>query len=245
MLRLLALSAPVLAVTAFLFASLPARASPSPACGDAHAPPGLEAPSALDANNFRIAGRPILTLTWQDNSTDEECFVIERRVATPPAPGNTPPWETIAVVDADTTACIDWGPYGMGEGGLFYRVYAATSNSRSEYSNEDFDGIPPPPTPFMVTPPPWKTGVTCESSRWPTGDVNCSGTVDSLDALYILQHVAHVNYSEIAIGCPPIGETAGGISAAHAAIAASAVMGGLFAASIISRRKRRDGQAAE
>ena len=92
-------------------------------------------------------------LKWDDNSEDETCFVVERREF-----GYvTNVFEVIAVLPGNTTQYSD-GPFGHGDS-MYYRVYAATSTERSEYSNEEFAGIPiyeptPTPTPTPTLPPP-------------------------------------------------------------------------------------------
>ncbi len=69
----------------------------------------------------------IVILEWQDNSNNEEGFVIERKVDE----GN---YEEIATVGQDMTAYID---ENIEMGFIyFYRVYAFAQGYQSEYSNE-------------------------------------------------------------------------------------------------------------
>lgn len=93
-----------------------------------YAQPQLNAPSSLTAT---VAGDGTVVLNWQDNSSNESFFRIERKTQ-----GNTSfshfKWHA-----ANTTADVN-GPYPSFFGSLCYRVRAvdATVTIYSEYSNE-------------------------------------------------------------------------------------------------------------
>jgi hypothetical protein len=70
----------------------------------------------------------VATLTWQDNSKDEDGFIIERR----PFAGG--PFVPIATVIRDTTTLTDMG---IQEGFHYcYRVAAFNKAGQSTYTNE-------------------------------------------------------------------------------------------------------------
>ncbi len=70
-----------------------------------------------------------LHLTWEDNSSNEEGFLIERST------GASEAFTQIAIVGANVTSYMD---FGLAPGTMYcYRVRAFTSTARSEYSNID------------------------------------------------------------------------------------------------------------
>ena len=80
-------------------------------------------------------------VSWTDNSDDETCFVVEMR----PAGGS---YEVVAVASANA----EIHHLMSGPGVRTYRVYAAHTESRSTYSNEDTVNAvydPPTPTPTL------------------------------------------------------------------------------------------------
>jgi hypothetical protein len=105
---------------------------------------GPAAPSNLTASYSFYLYDGYVSLSWDDNSDSENCFVIETKV-------NDGSYEMFDQVPANTDDYVNL-PWGAGDGDrLYFRVYAATSSGRSEYSNEDsariyFD-LPPSPTP--------------------------------------------------------------------------------------------------
>jgi hypothetical protein len=93
--------------------------STSPGAGD-----GPAAPSGLDASP--LPG-PAIHVTWKDNSTDEDSFVLERKVADGQFSVLTsPPFNEIAHHDADVMAATMYT----------YRVAAKNAKGVSAYSNE-------------------------------------------------------------------------------------------------------------
>lgn len=106
---------------------------------------GPAAPTQLEADLALVPPDPqayAVDLTWADNAADEICYVVERRLSAYVA---HPPYETVAILPANSTSYRDPGPYAyeLGHNGAFYRVYAATEIARSEYSNEDGVAFPP------------------------------------------------------------------------------------------------------
>ena len=94
-------------------------------------------------------------VSWTDNSDDETCFVVEMR----PAGGS---YEVVAVVSANA----EIHHLMSGPGVRTYRVYAAHSESRSVYSNEDtVNAVYNPPTP---TPTPDASPSSSPSAATPT-----------------------------------------------------------------------------
>ncbi|MDF9408361.1 MAG: Exoglucanase B precursor [Pelotomaculum sp. PtaB.Bin013] len=82
------------------------------------------APSDLTAT---VLSSTIITLTWDDNSSNETGFIIERKKA-----GGS--YTQIATVDANTTTCTISGLAGNTK--YYYRVLAYNSSGNSVYSNE-------------------------------------------------------------------------------------------------------------
>jgi hypothetical protein len=92
-------------------------------------------PSPQASANFTIvAPSAQLTLTWQDNSNDEDDFAIERRTGTNGA------YSQIASVAANVTSYMD---NGVTPGGTYcYRVQAINSTGASAYTNEACKAVP-------------------------------------------------------------------------------------------------------
>lgn len=120
--------------------------------------PGVAASPLAPAapTNFRIEdlgavdGCWRLALRWDDNSGDEVCFGIEKKV-------DDGPWEWGAPIPADIGEYV----IDIDSGGLFcYRVYAGNEAGRSDYSNEaciQLAAPAPPPPPAQVTATPVAT----------------------------------------------------------------------------------------
>jgi hypothetical protein len=95
---------------------------------------------------FALWGSPghsaTLTLTWTDNSVDEEGFAVDRKV------GVLGPYATVARVGADATSYIDTDVI---DGTAYcYRIRAFSAAEFSEYTNEACaiagqPGVPVPP----------------------------------------------------------------------------------------------------
>ncbi len=85
----------------------------------------LAAPSALTGMPTPAA---VIELNWQDNSSIETSFIIER------SPSNNNNYQQIGTTNADVTTFDD--PNVVGLGRYFYRVKAANDQDTSEYSNE-------------------------------------------------------------------------------------------------------------
>ena len=178
---------------------------------------GPSAPSDLLAEPIYGTGiwpnGPSILLTWEDTSDDETCFVLERGDHSPPAATES---DLLAVLPGDLECAVDVGNAYLD---VDYRVYAANETARSEYSNIATVYLPivdPPPgyTPSPIspsqvpgcpligattTPTPTAGPLTPTPFLPVTGDLNCDGKVDALDALRILQYLAGLQGS---IGCP-------------------------------------------
>jgi hypothetical protein len=95
-------------------------------------------PSAQASADFTvlapIAAPAQLTLTWQDNSNDEDDFAIERKTGTNGA------YSQIASVAADVTSYVDTN---VNSGATYcYRVQAVNSAGASDFSNEACNTVP-------------------------------------------------------------------------------------------------------
>jgi len=107
---------------------LPAGCAP----GASLSPSAPNAPSGLwleEVANPNLPDSPVtvVVLRWNDNSADELCFAVERRVG-------DGPWEWLSAVQANQR-----GTYGdrLGNGAAqCYRVFAGNDAGRSAYSNE-------------------------------------------------------------------------------------------------------------
>ena len=92
-------------------------------------------PSAQASANFTmVAPSAQLTLTWQDNSNNENDFAIERKTGTNGA------YSQIASVAANVTSYLD---NGVTRGVTYcYRVQAINSAGASAYTNEGCKAAP-------------------------------------------------------------------------------------------------------
>lgn len=84
-------------------------------------------PAPPDPSNLTITTGPI-RISWQDNSSDETGFRVERKVNA----GGT--WSTLATVPANTTTCSDSGPFAS-PNDYAYRVLATGAAGDSGASN--------------------------------------------------------------------------------------------------------------
>jgi len=85
-------------------------------------------PSAMASASFTIVSGSKLTMTWQDNSSNEDNFRIERKTGT----GGT--YSQIATVAANSTSYVDTT---VTNGVTYcYRLRAVNSSAASSYSNE-------------------------------------------------------------------------------------------------------------
>jgi hypothetical protein len=86
-------------------------------------------PSALTSASFTVVAPPAqLTLTWQDNSTNESNFGVQRKT------GTSGTYAQIALVAANTTSYVDTS---VTNGVTYcYRVDALNTAGASAYSNE-------------------------------------------------------------------------------------------------------------
>ena len=82
-------------------------------------------PAAPDSLTAEVEGNQV-TLTWKDNSGDEEGFIIERST------DDFTSSVSIADVDADITTTVD---SDLSDGAYSYRVYAYNDFGNSEYSD--------------------------------------------------------------------------------------------------------------
>ena len=93
-------------------------------------------PSAQASASFTITApsAPQLTLTWQDNSTNEDNFAIQRKT------GSSGTYAQIAMVAANTVSYVD---NGVSSGVTYcYRVDATNSAGPSGYTNEACATVP-------------------------------------------------------------------------------------------------------
>lgn len=85
------------------------------------------APTNLTAEEIDDNGTPAVRLNWTDNSSVETQYTVERRT-------DSMGWNSIGSLDANTTSAIDRGAIQNEQN--YYRLYAETANSQSDYSNE-------------------------------------------------------------------------------------------------------------
>jgi fibronectin type 3 domain-containing protein len=92
-------------------------------------------PSAVASASFTIVTPPPqLTLTWQDNSTNENNFGVERKT------GTSGTYAQIALVAANTTSYVDTSvTHGVT---YCYRVDAINSAGASAYTNDACATVP-------------------------------------------------------------------------------------------------------
>ena len=97
---------------------------------------GLDAPTNLTASVQTSGGgrnkTKTVTLDWQDNSADEDVFVVERCLETGKGQSKTCIFAEQAIVGANVTTYAETA----GSGTFKYRVKARNSNEDSDYSNE-------------------------------------------------------------------------------------------------------------
>lgn len=141
----------------------PAAPEPLPAGCAPAASPSPSAPNAPGGLSLVVVANPnlsdlpatVVVLGWTDNSADELCFAVERRVG-------DGPWEWLSAVQANQQ-----GTYGDGfVGGAWqcYRVFAGNQAGRSDYSNVACVDLPPP----LSTPTPTATASVAPPTAVPT-----------------------------------------------------------------------------
>lgn len=89
------------------------------------------APSDLAAESPTLVHHVVLT--WTDNATNEQVFVVQRRLSG----GGT--WTNVGTVDADPYEqypSMTWTDTGVNQGNYYYRVKATNPNGSSSYSSE-------------------------------------------------------------------------------------------------------------
>ena len=102
-----------------------------------------------------------IDLSWQDNSDNEQSFVVERSTA-----GADGPWTAIATLPAATTSYFD---SGLDDGVTYwYRVASANDTGMSPYTDVVSGTATALPAPAL-------------------GDVDCDGRTNAIDATLILQ----------------------------------------------------------
>ncbi len=119
--------------------------------------PTTPIPAAPSNATAAVVSASQINLGWQDNSTNESGFRIERKT------GATGTWAEIATSASNTTS---YSNTGLSAGTYYYRVRAYNSGGNSGYSNEISATIP----------------VTCSSSTTPiTPNSSLSGTLAVTD----------------------------------------------------------------
>ena len=126
---------------------------------------GGSAPTApLNLETRILADGLKITLLWDDNSDNEEQFILERSSAS-----SEGPWGVAALLPADST---EYNDSGLSDSVTYwYRVAATNAAGTSAYSNV----VSGTATAFPLPPLP------------PPGDADCSGSVTSVDAALVLQ----------------------------------------------------------
>ncbi|HRR95791.1 MAG TPA: hypothetical protein P5150_03545 [Candidatus Ratteibacteria bacterium] len=124
--------------TAYVYDSTPnyvllGNASATPTAGGGGGPVTFPAPTNLIALSRLNGSIWVIDLSWQDNSTDEDGFIIERTTT----PSVSSSWEEIANVSANIK---EWTDDNRGEGlaestTYYYRVKAYKGSTFSSYSN--------------------------------------------------------------------------------------------------------------
>jgi len=87
---------------------------------------------------------------WQDNSDDETCFGMEKRL-------DDGPWQWGGPVPADVTSYTFGANF---RGRLCQRVYAGNEEGRSDYSDVACLDVPPPPGAVFNCPSPGKWAIS-------------------------------------------------------------------------------------
>jgi len=95
----------------------------------------LYAPTDLYLELVDNNGFPNVNVTWQDNSSAEHGYTVERRIE-----GNS--WEVVRTSGADVTSFVDESPYV--DMNNYYRVCATTDIATSDYTDEAFIYISAP-----------------------------------------------------------------------------------------------------
>lgn len=124
--------------------------------------PPLTAPAApTDLEVHVVDDALMIEVRWQDNADNEGSYVIERSLE-----GEEGPWSVLAALPADSSNYYD---SGLQDGVTYwYRVAAVNGVGASGYSNVDSGTATALPTP-------------------PPGDIDCDGSVGSIDAALVLQ----------------------------------------------------------
>jgi hypothetical protein len=156
--------------------------SPSPSISPTPSPPPTDPPAAPTNLFLGNVTSNRVSLFWTDNASDEQGFVIERRVL-----GGT--FENLASVAPDSVAYND---FSVGPNQTYtYRVYAYNAAGRSAYSNEAIvttPSLPPTPTPSPppeYTPSPGYTTEPSPSGRLLTGPENLKAQVIDRTTIYL------------------------------------------------------------
>jgi fibronectin type 3 domain-containing protein len=93
-------------------------------------------PSAIASAAFSIAAPAQLSLTWQDNSDNEDHFAVERKT------GTNGTYTQIALTQANVTSYVDTSV--SRDVTYCYRVRAVNNNvGASAYTNDTCGTIPP------------------------------------------------------------------------------------------------------
>ena len=149
----------LLAATTASLAQSPTPVPTLPGCSPdvQPSPQGPEAPSDMHIEDLEMVdGYWRYSLRWQDNSTDETCFGLQKRL-------NDGPWQWAGPIPADVTVYVIDVSFA---GRLCERVYAGNQAGRSDYSNEACVELPQPPS--SPTPTPVVTPVGCGFFASPT-----------------------------------------------------------------------------
>ena len=121
---------------------------------------GPRAPTQLVVRTIGAAGSFGFELNWQDNATDETCYVVEQSLPFEFAGSWLPITRSFSfVLPANSTSYRDSGPYAAQPTASF-RVYAATATKRSMYAGDPLvrlataTALPFTAVPPTATPPP-------------------------------------------------------------------------------------------
>ncbi|MGL4610965.1 MAG: fibronectin type III domain-containing protein [Trueperaceae bacterium] len=150
------------------------RESPPTSIGEAVTISTLLAPSDLNA----VVSDTAITLSWQDNSDDEDGFLVYRKFETdtsfPLQPFASPPADTISYLDTDVRAGTTY----------HYKVLAFTTDRVSAESNIVKVNTPPASTPSNPTNPTPENPTEPENPTPPPKPVISSLTAPSNDLSY-------------------------------------------------------------
>lgn len=154
-----------------------------------------------------LGGSGSISVAWLAEGNQEvTCYVVERKVG-------LGEFVQFAIVAVPTDSVLDVGPYNSDDGLFTYRVYAASPDARSAYSNEDDAAFP------TVEP----------NEPLQRGDVDCSGVINPADSLALLRYDAGL-LDNLPAGCPPPDFTFGGSSPSSETVlglSAALMIGGL------------------